>query len=266
VSRPVARNAAGLAPAQHAKRRVVMVTSPGAEATLDDVVINLATVSAEVGQTVAILGTRGLAAPADSAELPLLTAAHWTTSGNGDGGPTEDKRARLQTGPVDPADVEGRLGETGVPGVSRLDLRLFVGHPAQVVIRVPEVVAALQEIVDVVILEVPSFLSIHHGEGLAPLADAVLVVGERQTTKLNEVRKTGAALTRLGLPVVGMALTRAPEGTYLWGRDSEFEDADEEPDGTHETAQLPIAESPGVGPATREDDEEAMADHLATEA
>ena len=50
------------------------------------------------------------------------------------------------------------LGETGVPGVSRLDLRYFVGHPAQVVIRVPEVLAALRPIMDVVFLEVPSYL------------------------------------------------------------------------------------------------------------
>ena len=154
--------------------------------------------------------------------------------------------ARLQTGSLDPADVDDLLGDTGVPGVSRLDLRYFVGHPAQVVIRVPEVLAALTAIVDVVILEVPSYLSVHHGEGLAPLADAVLVVGERRTTKLDEVRRTKAALTRLGAPVVGMALTRVREATDVWGRGSELETVDDELSREYDTVQLPIVKSSGV--------------------
>ena len=106
--------------------------------------------------------------------------------GTAPGTPIEEEQARLLSGPVNPTDVEHLLGETGVPGVSRLDLRYFVGHPAQVVIRVPEVVAALLQIVDVVFLEVPSYLSSHHGEGLTPLADVVLVVAERETTTINE--------------------------------------------------------------------------------
>ena len=151
--------------------------------------------------------------------------------------------------------MEDLLGETGVPGVSRLDLRYFVSHPAQVVIRAPEVLAALEKIVDVVILEVPSFLSVHHGEGLTPFADVVLVVGERRTTKLNEVRRTSAALTRLGAPVVGMALTRAREreGAYVWGRDSELEFVDEEPNDTYDTERVPIVKPSGVGPAMPHD-------------
>ena len=60
------------------------------------------------------------------------------------------------------------LGEADLPGVSPLDLRYFVGHPAQVVVRVPEVLTALREVVDVVFLEVPSYLSVHHGAGLTP--------------------------------------------------------------------------------------------------
>ena len=100
------------------------------------------------------------------------------------------------------------LGDTSVPGVSFLDLQHFVAHTTQVVIRVPEVLDALREVVDVVILEVPSFLSVHHGQGLAPLADLVLVVGERRLTTMDQLRRTSAVLKRLGAPVVGMALTR----------------------------------------------------------
>ena len=91
--------------------------------------------------------------------------------------------------------------------MSFLDLKHFVAHTTQVVIRVPEVLDALREVVDVVILEVPSFLSVHHGQGLAPLADLVLVVGERRLTTMDQLRSTSAVLKRLGAPVVGMALT-----------------------------------------------------------
>ena len=65
----------------------------------------------------------------------------------------------------------------------------------------------MREVVDVVILEVPSFLSVHHGQGLAPLADLVLIVGERRFTTMDQLRKTSDVLKRLGAPVVGLALT-----------------------------------------------------------
>jgi Mrp family chromosome partitioning ATPase len=73
----------------------------------------------------------------------------------------------------------------------------------------PEVLDILHQVVDVVVLDVPSFLSVHHGEGLAPLADVVLVVGERRSTTLNDMRKISTVLRRLGAPVAGMALTDA---------------------------------------------------------
>ena len=144
------------------------------------------------------------------------------------------------------------LGETGVPGVSRLDLRYFVGHPAQVVIRVPEVLAALRQVVDVVFLEVPSYLSVHHGAGLTPLADVVLVVAERETTTLDEMSRISAALRHLGAPVVGMALTDGGLEFYDWGRvDSELESGDERPGHALDpTEQMPVSESAGVAPAS----------------
>ena len=150
--------------------------------------------------------------------------------------------------------MEELLGETSAPGVSRLDMRYFVGHPAQVVIRMPEVLVALRQIVDVVILEIPSYLSVHHGEGLTPLADVVLVVAERETTTLNEAKETSATLKRLGAPVVGMALTDGPPlESYVWGVDSELEPAGEPPS-RDTTEELPIVEPAGVTRATPHDD------------
>ena len=47
----------------YADRRVVMVASAGVEPSLADVVTNLATVCAEIGQRVALVSTAGLASP-----------------------------------------------------------------------------------------------------------------------------------------------------------------------------------------------------------
>jgi hypothetical protein len=230
-----------------------MIASADREPSLADVVTKLATVCAEVGQRVALVSTAGLASIAMDSEMPQpprLWWEHWPTPGKGTVLPIAEERIRLQTGSLNPTDVERLLGETGVPGVSRLDLRYFVGHPAQVVIRVPEVLAALRQIVDVVILEVPSYLSVHHGEGLTPLADAVLVVAEREATTLDEMRRISAALRRLDAPVVGMALTEGTLEIYDWAPvDSELEQADKQPSrGLDPTQQIPVSDSAAVTP------------------
>lgn len=273
MSQPVPQFGPHLASAQNGSRRIVMVTSPGSEPTLSDVVFNLATVCADVGQSVVIVGTEGLAASAEGSELPLstsLTWKNWLSPGIGVSG--DDARSRLLDGPLSPADVVDLLGEAGIPGVSRLDMRYFVSNSAQVVIRAPVVLLALQGLADVVILEVPSYLSVHYGEGLTPLADAVLVVGERQTTKLKEVRGTSAALRRLRAPVVGIALTRVQGRAYDWGHESEFDpDGEQVDDERDPTEQVPITEPDTVIPAGTLDsgspaDDEPLADHASREA
>jgi Mrp family chromosome partitioning ATPase len=255
VSEPVTQGASeSSGPAGYTDRRVVMVASAGAEISLADVVTNLATVCAEIGQRVAVVTTAGLASSGVDSELPQSTPLWWRdlpASGNGAGLSVDEERDRLLNGSLSPTDVEQVLGETGVPGVSRLDLRYFVGHPAQVVIRVPEVLAALRPIVDVVFLEVPSYLSVHYGEGLTPLADVVLVVGERETTTLDEMRRISAALRHLEAPVVGMALTDGGVEVYDWGRvDAELATADEQPSEERDpTEQLLITGSADIAPA-----------------
>ncbi len=119
-------------------------------------------------------------------------------------------------------------------------------------IRVPEVLAALRQVVDVVFLEVPSYLSVHHGAGLTPLADVVLVVAERETTTVGEMKKISAALGHLGAPVVGMALTDGGIEFYDWGRvDAELESGNERPGHALDpTEQIPISESSAVGPVS----------------
>ena len=224
---PEASHAASMRPVD---RSVVLVTSPGMESTLPDVALNLATVCAEVGQRVVMLSTANVALPSESAEEPPMPPLWWLHWPPPEGATTsvEEQRLRLQTGAVQPADVEALLSETGVHGVRRLDLRYFVKHPSQIVIRVPQVVTALRQIVDVVILEVSSYLTVHHGEALTPLADAVLVVGERDSTKVDDLRRTRAALTRLAAPVVGVVLTEASQTVDLWDVESEDDSVDED--------------------------------------
>jgi hypothetical protein len=232
-----------------------MVTSPGQESSLGDVAVNLATVCAEVGQTVALLSTAIFAASAEgddeSSSSPPLWWLSWPEPQE-TGTSVEEQRQRLQSEGVRPADVEALLGETGVEGVRRLDLRYFVKHPAQVVIRVPQVIAALRQVVDVVLLEVPDYLTVHHGEGLTPYADVVLVVGERDSTTMDDLRRAKSALTRLAAPVVGVVLTGAHQGEDLWGADSwdwdEYESLDSETsqegvaESADDTAQVPIVD------------------------
>jgi hypothetical protein len=232
-------------------RSVVLVTSPGTEPTLSDVALNLATVCAEVGQRVVLLSTANLALPAESAEEPAMPALWWLHWPAPEGGTTslEEQRLRLQTDALQAADVEALLGETEVQGVRRLDLRYFVKHPAQVVIRVPQVVTALRQIVDVVILEVPSYLTVHYGEGLTPLADAIVVVGERDSTKVDALRRTRAALTRLAAPVVGVVLTGGSRKEDVWEPEDLWEpeegEADPDPvdeESLHDTERLWVRE------------------------
>jgi Mrp family chromosome partitioning ATPase len=196
VNPPLRMPSLELTPGRHlARRSVVMVASPGSESTRAAVVFNLATVCAEIGQRVAVVSTAGVEVDGVGPNSPKMV------------GPSTQEPDRRLTQPLQPADVQEFFENTSVPGVSLLDLQHFVGHPTQVVVRVPEVLYALRDVVDVVILDVPSFLTVHHGQGLAPLADVVLVVGERRVTTLDELRSMSAILKRLGAPVVGVALT-----------------------------------------------------------
>jgi hypothetical protein len=242
MNQPVS-GASGTTSMRPGDRSVVLVTSPGTEPTLPEVSLNLATVCSEVGQQVALLSTANLAVPAEGAEEPPMPPLWWLHWPAPEGATTsvEAQRLRLQTDALQATDVEALLDETGVQGVRRLDLRYFVKHPAQVVIRAPQVVTALRQVVDVVILEVPSYLTVHHGEGLTPLADAVLVVGERDSTKVDELRRTRAALTRLAAPVVGVVLTGETQTEEeLWEFDSE-DDSEDDTD-LDDTEQLLIGE------------------------
>ena len=78
MSEPVTQGASeSSGRAEYRDRRVVMVASAGAEISLADVVTNLATVCAEIGQRVAVVSTAGLASPGVDSELPQSTPLSW---------------------------------------------------------------------------------------------------------------------------------------------------------------------------------------------
>jgi hypothetical protein len=254
VSSPVTQPGLDAIAAGGTDRRVVMVASAETEPSLTDVVTNLAAVCAQIGQRVALVSTAGLASPGAEQELPQSTPLwwkHWPSPGHGAESSTDREPSSLLSGPLNPTDVESLLGETGVPGVSRLDLRYFISHPTQVILRVPEVLAALRHVVDVVFLEVPSYLSVHHGEGLTPLADVVLVVAERETTTIEEMRRLSAVLRHLGAPVVGIALTDGGLEIFDWGlAETELRAGESRPDDERDpTERIPIPGSTDVAPA-----------------
>ena len=106
VHQPLPVPSLDLAPARHAARSVVMVTSPGSEPTRAAVAVNLAKVCAEIGQRVVIVTTDGIDAHVDERERPRILAPL-----------TDDERDRRLTGPLRPEDVQDSLEDTSVPGV-----------------------------------------------------------------------------------------------------------------------------------------------------
>ncbi len=164
-------------------RRIVMVVSPSTEATRPQVAANLAAAYAEAGQRVVVLGTGDLGA-----------------------GPIRGAGNSL-TGEITPEDVESRLEASWVDRVFRLDLRHFIENSGQLVLRMPAVLKATKARSDVIIIEAPPLLAVHHVEALSQLVDVALVVGECGTTTFDEARRSGDLLRRMSAPVLGVVVT-----------------------------------------------------------
>jgi capsular polysaccharide biosynthesis protein/Mrp family chromosome partitioning ATPase len=170
--------------AEPSQRQVVLIVSPGDEPTRASVAANLAKASAEAGQEVAVISTNSILAHED---LPYGTISTPTAS-----------------------DVSALLEDTNIPHVSILPLENVVSHSSYLVPMAPAIIGALRDLVDVVIIEVPPLLTVHHGEGLIPLVDVVVGVGECRWTTTKQLRKTRMVMKRLGAPVAGLALTNVP--------------------------------------------------------
>jgi Mrp family chromosome partitioning ATPase len=180
---PVAQPAAALPARVPDTRQVVLVVSAGVEPTRPQVAANLSAVYAEAGQRVVVIST-----------------------GDVEAGGLDDRTASLP-GAISPEDVGARLEPSWLKNVSRLPLAAFVGNSGQLVNRIPAVLEATRTLCDVVIMEAPPLLAVHHAEALGRAVDVVLVVGECGSTTFDQAQRAGDLLRRMGAPVLGVVLT-----------------------------------------------------------
>jgi Mrp family chromosome partitioning ATPase len=73
--------------------------------------------------------------------------------------------------------------------------------------RGPAVIERARNLADVVIVEVPPVLALHHAEALAHAVDVTIVVAECKFTTFDDARQAGDLLRRMGAPVLGVVLT-----------------------------------------------------------
>ncbi|MGA8726992.1 MAG: hypothetical protein WB565_18315 [Acidimicrobiales bacterium] len=165
------------------KRQVVLVISAGTEPSRPQVAANFAAVYAEAGQRAVVIST---------AEL-----------GTGrQGVPTG-----AVTGEIRPEDIESRLESSRIENVFRLPLSDFVENSGQLVTRAPAVIAAARPVADVIVVEAPPLLAVHHAEALSHAVDVALLVGECWETTYDDARRAGELLRRMEAPILGVVLT-----------------------------------------------------------
>ncbi len=164
-------------------RQVVLVVSAGPEPTRPQVAANFAAVHAEAGQRAVVISTAELGSGRQAVPTGRLT------------------------GEIRPEDVEARLEPSRIEHVFRLPLGDFVDNSGQLVTRAPAVIEATRSIADVIVVEAPPLLAVHHAEALSHAVDVVLVVGECWFTTFDDARRAGELLRRMEAPVLGLVLT-----------------------------------------------------------
>ncbi len=170
-------------------RRVVLVVSPDGEETRAVVAANLAAVYAEADQRVIVVSTSEL----------------------GRGGPLPAPSELVAERRIEPTDVEAQLLPSRITNVYRLPLTPFLRNSGQLVSRGKELLEVARGICDVVIVEAPPLLSVHHAEALSRAVDAVVVVAECGTTRLADGKRSAQLLRRIGAPVLGVVVTEVRE-------------------------------------------------------
>ena len=94
--------------------------------------------------------------------------------------------------------------------VRRLPLSPFMTKSGQLANRAPAILKQARNLADVVIVEVPPLLALHHAEALMHVVDVVLVVAESKSAAFDDARHAGDLLRRMGAPVLGVVLTNVP--------------------------------------------------------
>ena len=159
-------------PGRPAERHVVLVVSPDDEPTRPVVAANLAAVYAEADQRVIVARTSDL-----GIGRPVVIAR-----------PAACSQARSARSTSKPG-----WSAPGSTSVFRLPLTLFLQNSGQLVTRGRELLDAARSVSDVIIIETPSLLSVHHAEALSHAVDVVVVVGECRRTRISEAKRASAA-------------------------------------------------------------------------
>lgn len=165
-------------------RQIILVVSAGNEETRSVVAANLGAAYGEAGQRVIVTSTGDIGSGYAAGNI------------------------RNGTSGLDLFELSAHLQPSSLANVSRLSLQPFVGTSGQLVTRAAEVLEAARGLADVIIVEAPPLLVVHHGEALVHSVDAVLVVGECGTTTIDQARRAGDILRRIGAPVLGVVLTK----------------------------------------------------------
>ncbi|HEY5023397.1 MAG TPA: hypothetical protein VII76_00330 [Acidimicrobiales bacterium] len=170
-------------------RQVVLVVSPGAEATRSVVVANLAAVYAEAGSRALVVSMGDLRV------------------GRGSHSPMPEFEA---DGEIEAQDLEPLSTPSPVEGVSRLRFDQLLASRGQVVTHGPAIITAARAVADAVIIDAPSLLRTHDAIALLPAVDVVLVVAQYAVTRSDEGREAGDMLRRFRAPILGVVFTNIP--------------------------------------------------------
>ncbi len=79
----------------------------------------------------------------------------------------------------------------------------------------PPIVDEARKLAEIVIIEAPALLGYHDAAAFSPDADVVLIVGESVMTTVDQAKRTGEMLKRIGSPVLGVVFTNV----HIDGRD-----------------------------------------------
>lgn len=99
---------------------------------------------------------------------------------------------------------------TAVPGVRLVANGTFVDNPGELMGPDQDLVAEARELADVVLVDAGPVLAVNDPAALMPQADAVVVIARSGKTTTDSAQRTIDVLTRMGAPIVGVALIAVP--------------------------------------------------------
>jgi capsular exopolysaccharide synthesis family protein len=115
----------------------------------------------------------------------------------------------LTRGPRRPA-LASLSQATAVPGVRLVPNGTLVDNPGELIGPDQDLIAEARELADVVLVDAGPVLAVNDPAALLPQADAVVVIARCGKTNVDTAGRTIDLLTRMGAPVVGVALVAVP--------------------------------------------------------